>query len=135
MARGDVRKDCRVADVPRLLEVGAEDRVDHGVRLALALREVDELMRGTRIGRALHALEGELDADRASLGGDARVELLGALRRAELRAPVLCAWHAACWQVGVELERQSTGARRSARRSAPRSEEHTSELQSHSDLV
>ena len=79
MARGDVGKDCRDADVPRLLEVGAKERVDHAVRLALPLREVDELMRSTRVGRALHALEGEFDADRASLGGDARVELLGAL--------------------------------------------------------
>src|SRR3954466_9988854 len=94
MARGDVREDRGVAEVHRLLEVGAKERVDHAGGLALALREVDQLMRGARIGGARDPLEAEVDADAASLGGGGRVELAGALEGADLRLPVFRAWHA-----------------------------------------
>ena len=75
MALGDVREDCGVADVLRLLEVGTKERVDNAGGLALALREVDQLMRSARVGGARDPLEAEVDADAASLGGDARIEL------------------------------------------------------------
>src|SRR5437868_14284264 len=79
MARGDEREDCGVADVLRLLEVGDKERVVHAGGLALVLREVDQLMRSARIGGARDPVEAEVDADAASLGGDARIELARAL--------------------------------------------------------
>jgi hypothetical protein len=107
----DRREHSGVADVLSLLEVGAEQLVDDRRGEALLLRELDEAVGGDRVGRALHALERELDALAPSLGGDARVELAAALDRAELGLAVLGARHALRRHVRIELERQPADLR------------------------
>src|SRR5512135_2233515 len=90
----DFLQHAGITGVARLLEIGAEQCLDDLRADALLLREVDRLMRGKGVWRALHAREGEFDSLAASLRRHPGVELGGTLDRTELRAPVRGARHA-----------------------------------------
>src|SRR6185436_17630593 len=99
--RGNLGEHFRVADVPALLEVRAEQRIDD-CRLVSGKSNQSVSLRGIRLDR--HAIERELDALALALFGHARVHLLRALERAELGLAVVGARDAAGRQVGVLLQ-------------------------------
>ena len=84
---GKAGQDFGRADVEPLLEVGVEQPVDDGVLTALAAGLPDQPMRQPRVGRALHAIEGEVDPDLAADLRHVAVEF-GATLRAELARPI-----------------------------------------------
>ena len=92
---GDLLQHGRIADVAAL------PRSRRGTAhppprppLPCCLREVDQLVRGDRVRRALHAVEREGDALARAFLRHARIQRAALLHRAELGAPVVGARHA-----------------------------------------
>src|SRR5262249_22066190 len=94
----------RARDVRAWLKMGGEQAVHERFLPALPVRLPDQAVCEARVGGALHAVEGECDADLAADGQHARVKLR-ASRRAELAGPIDLAFDALNRHVRVELER------------------------------
>ncbi len=100
----DIGEDGLVADVAALLEIGAEQRFDQRIRLAVQGRVADQAVRVAGVRRAPDAVEGEGDVLASARRGDRRIDAAGMGRIAELGGEIVGPRHAALRHVGVELE-------------------------------
>ena len=102
-------QDLGIADVLGAQEIGVEQRLHDRVLAPLALvRRVggvaDQAVRVDGVGRAFHALEGEVDALGLAGRADLVVDRVGVAGAAELELEILAPVHAAGRHVRVELE-------------------------------
>src|SRR5258705_1409590 len=102
---GDLRQNLAVADVAAVQKIDPKQRLDHGILRALLTSQPNEPMRVEGVGRALHAVEGEVNSlSRAGLAY-LRIESLRALPAAEFACAIQFPVYPFGGHIRIQLER------------------------------